>query len=251
MRGLTRDELASVLAAMMENGVKPETVRTIVGRLFTLLRWSAEKGFCQQIQLPRLPVSNYEVFMPPTHEELISILDAAPPHLQRVIIISAQTGARVGASELFRLTWKDVDLARCVVRIHGARKNANAPWREVPLREELISIMAQWAIVDKAKGVSHIIHYKGKPVQSIKTAWANSLRKAGITRRIRPYDLRHAFATELIAAGADIGTVSKLLGHSSPAMVLTHYQYVMDKQKRAAIECLPDMDYVPRPCAQK
>ena len=44
-----------------------------------------------------------------------------------------------------------------------------------------------------------------------------------------------------MAAGVDVGTVAKLMGHSNPTMLLTHYQYVMDKQKRAAVEALPDM----------
>ena len=71
------------------------------------------------------------------------------------------------------------------------------------------------------------------------------LGRAGINRRIRPYDLRHAFATELIAQGVDIGTVAKLMGHSSPNMIFQHYQFVLDKQKKAAVDALPNLAYVP------
>ena len=77
------------------------------------------------------------------------------------------------------------------------------------------------------------------------------MRRAFIERRIRPYDLRHAFATELIAAGVDIGTVAKLMGHSGPTMLLTHYQYVMDRQKREAVENLPELSYVPKMCPRE
>ena len=70
------------------------------------------------------------------------------------------------------------------------------------------------------------------------------LLNAGMTRRTRPYDLRSAFATERIAQGVDIGTVAKLMGHSSPNMIYQHYQYVLDKQKIAAVEALPDLAYV-------
>lgn len=70
------------------------------------------------------------------------------------------------------------------------------------------------------------------------------LIRAGITRRIRPYDLRHAFATEAIAAGADIGTVAKLMGHTDMNMILKHYQHVLSSQKRAAVEALPEPQYV-------
>ena len=72
------------------------------------------------------------------------------------------------------------------------------------------------------------------------------LQKAGISRRIRPYDFRHSFATELIAQGVDIGTIAKLMGHSSPNTIYQHYQFVMDKQKKAAVEALPDLAYVPK-----
>lgn len=81
-----------------------------------------------------------------------------------------------------------------------------------------MEVLAAWRDEDMKADIQHVIHYKGKPIASIKTAWISTLHKAGITRRIRPYDLRHAFATELIAAGVDIGTVAKLMGHSTPTI---------------------------------
>ncbi len=66
------------------------------------------------------------------------------------------------------------------------------------------------------------IHYRRRNEEA--------LRRAGVTRRIRPYDLHHALATEAIAADVDIGTVARLMGHSSPSMILMHYQHVMDSR---------------------
>lgn len=37
------------------------------------------------------------------------------------------------------------------------------------------------------------------------------------------------------------------MGHSSLVMIPKHYQYVMEKQKRAALENLPEISYVPKP----
>lgn len=131
-----------------------------------------------------------------------------------------------------------------VLRVHGAKKNLNAPWREVPIRNSLVPVFAEWRKRDLRAGISHIVHYKGRPIQSIKTAWRATLKRAGISRKIRPYDLRHAFGTEMVAAGVDVGTVAKLMGHSTPIMLLNHYQYVMDQQKRAAVEAMPDVPHV-------
>jgi len=88
--------------------------------------------------------------------------------------------------------------------------------------------------------IAYIISYKGQPIQSIKTAWKGCKERAGISRRIRLYDLRHAFATETIAAGADVKAVSDIMGHSTTAMIHRHYQHVVDEQKRKVVASVPD-----------
>jgi hypothetical protein len=42
----------------------------------------------------------------------------------------------------------------------------------------------------------------------------------------------------LIASGTDVGTVAALMGHTTPTMVLTHYQHVLTKQKKLAVSTL-------------
>ncbi|MBO4335818.1 MAG: site-specific integrase, partial [Desulfovibrio sp.] len=226
--------------------LKTVTVRDHFSLLKAVLRWGASQDLYQPISFPKLPKADYEKFVPPTPLELQKMIENAPPHLQRVIIIGSQLGARVGPCELFQLTWADVDLNQRILRVHGSKKNKNAPWREVPIRGSLVPIFERWQEEDLKAGTQYLISHKGKPTQTIKTAWKKTLQRAGITRRIRPYDLRHAFATEAIAAGVDIGTVARLMGHSSPNMIFQHYQFVMDKQKRAAVEALPEVRYVPK-----
>ena len=61
-------------------------------------------------------------------------------------------------------------------------------------------------------------------------------RRAGITRRITVYGLRHAFATESIRAGGDIRSVAVVMDHSDPSMLLKVYQHILESQMRAAVE---------------
>jgi integrase len=111
----------------------------------------------------------------------------------------------------------------------------------VPIKHSLLPILQAWRDEDAQVGTEWVINYHGRQMHTIRDAWQRSLRRAGITRKIRPYDLRHAFATDAIAAGADVGTVAKLMGHSNVQMVLQHYQHVLTQQKKAAVEALPDM----------
>ena len=239
------DDLVAIKSELEKQGVKPVTVRGRFSVLRTVLRWCMDNGFCEPIRFPKLPPARYEKFVPPTPEELSTIMHAASPHIVRVIVLGAQFGVRVGPSELLKLTWKDVDFSRKVLRVHGAMKNLDVPWREVPIREDNLYFFEEWKREDALNGVEYVVHYRGKPVASIKTAWRMTLARAGITRRIRPYDLRHAFATELLSENVDVGTVAELMGHSSPSMLWKHYQHIMNKQKTAAMQALPALEYVP------
>lgn len=74
-------------------------------------------------------------------------------------------------------------------------------------------------------GAQTVINYRGKPLRAIKTAWNATLRRAGIERKMWPYDLRHAFATSALSADVDPGTVAQIMG-TSTTMIFEHYQHV-------------------------
>jgi site-specific recombinase XerD len=52
----------------------------------------------------------------------------------------------------------------------------------------------------------------------LRTGLRPTLRRAGI-RRVLFNDLRHSFASNLLAAGVDVVTVSKALGHAVRGLI--------------------------------
>ena len=68
-----------------------------------------------------------------------------------------------------------------------------------------------------------------------------AVRRAGIPYSVRLYDFRHMFATLMLANGADLAAVSKLMGHASVKMTAdTYYQY-LEGEKERAVSLLPDL----------
>ena len=71
-------------------------------------------------------------------------------------------------------------------------------------------------------------------------AW---VKEAGIKKHITFHSARHTFITLLVANGTDIKTVSSLAGHSTTKHTET-YIHALDKNKKKAIEKLPQLPYL-------
>jgi integrase len=240
---ITRQHIFAIMDSMRESGCKQATVYTRTSHLRAVFNWGANQDLIANNPISGVKIErgNLAKIPPPSPEEAGRIFAACSPHIQRVIVLGTSMGIRIGQSELFKLRWESFDLARGYVRIWSAAKNPDRPWRDVAIKSSLIPLITQWAAEDSAMGYEYVVNFRGQPVGSIKTAWRTALKKAGITRRIRPYDLRHSFATEALAAGADIKSVADIMGHADAGMILRHYQHALERQKRAAIEAVPDI----------
>jgi len=168
--------------------------------------------------------------------------------------------------EILSIKWNQVSWDRRRLRIISARKGGPR-MRDVPLKESFLALMRSWyeqdkrdlpdlarrdrkhqrrrtkikyaPVPDKVEDL-HIVHFRGHRIKfSIRSAWQSTLKAAGITRRIRPYDLRHYFATRVLEAGGDIKALSQVMG-SSPKTLVQHYQHVTDALAEKTVNLIPD-----------
>ena len=74
-------------------------------------------------------------------------------------------------------------------------------------------------------------------INNILQKWAKA---AGVTKHISFHVARHTHATMMLTLGADLYTVSKLLGHKNIATTQI-YAKIVDKKKEEAISLIPNL----------
>jgi len=179
---------------------------------------------------------------PPSVEEANLIITAAADHLKRALALSWYTGVRPGR-ELLGIEWDDIDLKGATVFVRSAMKGG-ASHRMIPLVQDFIPTLRRWRLQDQKKNLTHVITWRGKPVRSISRSFAAAKKRAGIGRRLRPYDLRHAFATHILAGGGDLKPTSYALGHTRTDTTTRHYQHINIDNVRDAVEKMPRLKLI-------
>jgi integrase len=238
-----KDEYTRLVDKWQEKGNKPSSITRKMTIVRSILNWAKERGKIEYVtpySLNHRKVNVYDHSVDaPTPEELQALYDQAAPHLQRFIVLGMYTGARPGPSELLSIRWEDVDWKNKTIYVNSAAKGG-VQARKVHISKNLLSYLQKWHRQDRQK-IEYIVHYNGKKLKSIHAAWYSSKEKAEITRPLNPYSLRHYFATQALANGADIRSVASILGNT-PAIVLRTYIHATDKYLKKAVETIPDLN---------
>lgn len=241
---ITPARLDRYVQKRLDHGVKKTTVHRELSDVRAVLNWSVKRGY-----LTRNPASGFdmptrddEIIKPPTREEVNAILAHSPAHLVRALALSYYTCLRPGI-ELYSLPWTSLDCQSRSLLIISAKKSGRPSWL-VPIHPIFYRTLLRWYHDDIDDGYpdeTTIVHFREQPVRSIKKAFASAKKKAGITRRLRPYDLRHAFASAILEGGGDLKSTSELLGHTRPDTTIRVYQHTSPAMHRAAVERLPGL----------
>jgi integrase len=231
----------------------PRTVNKCLTLLVGVLGYAVEHGFATRNvaqDMAKLPAREGEgqvieqnVLTP---GELRRLVDASVDPWAMPIMLAAYTGAR--QAEVLGLKWSDIDWNRRTAEIRrqwrrGAfyEPKTKSSRRTVELPDELVSALKRWRL-RCPKGEHDLVcpDVKGRPIHSsdlLRTGLHGALRRAGL-RQVRFHDLRHSFASNLLAAGFDIVTVSKALGHANVHITLTTYAHAIPKARHGAGDAL-------------
>jgi integrase len=168
-----------------------------------------------------------------TFGEQTAYLSKTSQPLHDIARVMLHTGMR--PEEVFRMRVENIDFKeKTVLNPFGKTKAAR---RIIPLTDDLLAMLAARVKQAAAKGTPFLFVSRGdeqKPIGSVKKAHRSAITRAEIKGHFRIYDLRHTFATRAVAAGADLPTLSSLLGHTSILMTM-RYVHPAAEQKRVAM----------------
>lgn len=75
-------------------------------------------------------------------------------------------------------------------------------------------------------------------VKSLKTHDSGNITFQSISLPVTMHALRHTHASQLIDAGVDVVTISKQLGHASPAITLQVYAHLFQQRDSKAVDAI-------------
>jgi len=157
----------------------------------------------------------------PSAEQTNRILDqlsaarvkTANPERDRAIL-EMLYGCGLRVSELAGLNMDDLDVAGRWIRVRGKGKKE----REVPVPGKAAEALEEWLARRRpAPGETAVfLNRNGKRLsdRSIRAIVKRYAVLLGGDPSIHPHTLRHAFATHLLAEGADLRAIQELLGHA-------------------------------------
>lgn len=238
---LNRQDLERLRNVYRQRGTSNNSINKYQAYIRAILAWGVDQDL-----ISINPWRDYKLLkvkrpiFQPRVEDLRLLFQELPEYLQWAVKTAFFLALRFGEVELFSLTWNAFNWRRGVVIV---RQGKSGKLKTVVPNEKYLAEAWMRYKKDMAAGIPLVCHRAGQKVLSYKTAWKSACRRAGVS--MRPYDVRHIAATEMLAQGADLAAVAAQLGHCSVATTGAVYAHVTAGSQAKAASVMPSLDVLP------
>ena len=261
------DRLTPIIVQRFINDIylKKDLSQSTLKKIVTTLSQAYEKAIdlnmifknpCAKIDIPAKPKRKVVAFTKEEQENFVAHCTGKTSY-DHLFIFALDTGLRMG--ELLALSPEDYDKKNETIFVNknlsvindysedSERKRmtiidttkTESGERSVPLTK------AARAVLEKQLEISQgspfvFASTAGTPLEkrNIYRELNKRLNQANISSPVTFHSLRHSFATRLLEKGADIKTVSELMGHKSIQITLDIYSHVGEDLKKNTISLL-------------
>jgi len=221
------------LGDLYKRRLSPVTVRRKLAAVRSLFQFLAKNGSVPTniARLVRTPKAPQRLPAVPTAEQTNELINAvAADKLERPfperdrLIFELLYGCGLRISELVGLNLDDFDLREQWIRVRGKGRKE----RQVPYGSTAAAALEKYLEVriikprDRALLANHLgTRLSDRGARGIVKLYA---RLISGDASLHPHSLRHAFATHLLADGADLRAIQELLGHARVATTQKYTQ---------------------------
>lgn len=235
---LTRQDLERMREICRAHGTGNATINKYQAYLRAIFSWGVEQDLVsinpwrdyKRLKVLR-PIYNVTV------QDMQRVYAELPSYLKWALKTAFFLALRPGKVELFSLQWSAFNFRRGVALV---RQGKTGRLKTVLLHPAYMAEAMEHYKEDKAAGVVWVVHNGGRRIRSMYNAWHRACHRAGVT--MRPYDIRHIAASEMLSHGADLSAVAAQLGHSSAATTGAIYAHVVPGAQARAALMMPVLD---------
>lgn len=140
-------------------------------------------------------------------------------------------------SDVSKLTWKEITVSQDGYAQIETTMQKTGKSITIPLSDNAL----KWLPEREGSLPENRIFYKlPDQVNNADVRLRTLIKKAGISKHVTFHVARHSFATLTLTYGADLYTVSKLLGHANIRTTQV-YAKIVDESKRRAVNLIPKL----------
>lgn len=224
----------------IKSGLSNKTVNHLLTTLGTAFNWAVNNNymiFNPVSRVKKLKVQQKEMeFL--TEEEIKKVLDVAEveyPDFYPILITAIYSGMRRG--EVLGLTWNCIDFNKSIIKVRKSlykgilsTPKTDCSIRDIQVPSKLIQVLKQYKNFAVDNELNLVFTQKnGKPIDAdnlMNRRYRKILKLAGV-KQIRFHDLRHTYASLLIAKDLNIKYIQKQMGHSSFEVTMNTYAHLM------------------------
>ncbi len=169
--------------------------------------------------------------------------EASPQQLRDQAILELLYASGLRVSEAAGLRMSGLDLRERLVRVMGKGSKE----RIVPLHATACLALENYlslgrpALLGARQSDAVFISSRGNDMSAnaVRVVFKKALAKAGLDESLSPHAMRHSFATDLLAGGADLRSVQEMLGHSSLSTTQVYTHMTPEHLRRAHRQAHP------------
>jgi len=247
-----RPSVAQAWVSDRANHMAPGTLRILVSLVSGAFRAAVADRLvaANPFDGVTLPKVKRERIVPLTVEQVAALADEIGDRYRAMVLVQAGCGLRIG--ELLALRVQDVDFLRRELRVEHqidrltrerVAPKTDRSRRTVPLPEVAATALAEHLRRFPPTEEGLIFHTQaGRPIAHDwygNKIFVPAARRVGLPEGTTTHDLRHHYASLLLAAGQSVVAVAEHLGHENATLVLTTYGHLMpgaDDLARRAVD---------------